>query len=261
MQQAILVGLVGLLGYLEVVLGNSCVQRPIVMGPLVGLVLGDFKTGLEVGATLELAFMGSFAIGAALPPEITAGGLLGTAFAISTGNGTEAAIALSLPIATISLIITNVYFLTIRSYLLHKSDMYAENGDIAGVNRMHIVSSFSWPVFMSVLMAVSFYAGGPAVESVLNMIPDFVNDGLAVATGVLPALGFALLASMLINKKVAPFFLLGFVLNAYLSMPILGITLLGIIIVSLILTNNTGMKSSDDELVSAVVGGDLDEDF
>ena len=96
MEQAILVGLVALFGYLEVVFGNSMIQRPIVMGPLVGLVLGDFKTGLEVGATLELAFMGSVAIGAALPPEITAGGLLGTAFAISTGNGTEAALALSL---------------------------------------------------------------------------------------------------------------------------------------------------------------------
>lgn len=143
MEQAILVGLVALFGYLEVVFGNSMIQRPIVMGPLVGLVLGDFKTGLEVGATLELAFMGSVAIGAALPPEITAGGLLGTAFAISTGNGTEAALALSLPIATISLLITNAFFLTIRAYLLHKSDSYAVNGNVKGVNRMHIISSLS----------------------------------------------------------------------------------------------------------------------
>ena len=67
------------------------IQRPIVMGPLVGLVLGDVNAGLAVGATLELAFMGNVTIGAALPPEITAGGILGTALAIVSGNGTEAA--------------------------------------------------------------------------------------------------------------------------------------------------------------------------
>ena len=49
---------------------NSMIQRPIVMGPLVGLVLGDVNAGLAVGATLELAFMGNVTIGAALPPEI-----------------------------------------------------------------------------------------------------------------------------------------------------------------------------------------------
>ena len=75
------------------------IQRPIVMGPLVGLVLGDVNAGLAVGATLELAFMGNVTIGAALPPEITAGGILGTALAIVSGNGTEAALALAPPAA------------------------------------------------------------------------------------------------------------------------------------------------------------------
>ena len=85
--------------------------------------------------------------------------------------------------------------------MLHKSDSYAVNGNVKGVNRMHIISSLSWPIFMAVLMAGSFYVGGPTVQAILEMIPDFVNDGLSVATGILPALGFALLASMLINKK------------------------------------------------------------
>ena len=77
MMSALLVGRVALFGFLECAIGNSMVQRPIVMGPLVGLVLGDLQTGLLVGATLELAFMGNVTIGAALPPEITAGGILG----------------------------------------------------------------------------------------------------------------------------------------------------------------------------------------
>ena len=76
--KTLLIALVSFIGFLECGVGNSMIQRPIVMGPLVGLVLGDVNAGLAVGATLELAFMGNVTIGAALPPEITAGGILGT---------------------------------------------------------------------------------------------------------------------------------------------------------------------------------------
>ena len=78
--KTLLIALVSFIGFLECGVGNSMIQRPIVMGPLVGLVLGDVNAGLAVGATLELAFMGNVTIGAALPPEITAGGILGTLF-------------------------------------------------------------------------------------------------------------------------------------------------------------------------------------
>ena len=77
--KTLLIALVSFIGFLECGVGNSMIQRPFVMGPLVGLVLGDVNAGLAVGATLELAFMGNVTIGAALPPEITAGGILGTA--------------------------------------------------------------------------------------------------------------------------------------------------------------------------------------
>ena len=257
MIQTILIGIVAFIGFLECGLGNSMIQRPIVMGPLVGMVLGDFQTGLVVGATLELAFMGNVTIGAALPPEITAGGILGTALAISVGGGTEAALALAIPIATVALLIKNAYYLIVRVYFLHKSDEYAMKGDAEGVDRMHLISFLSYAVVMAVIMAVCYGFGAPAVEAFLAVIPQFVKDGISVAAGILPALGFALLASMLINKRVAPFFMLGFILSAYLNIPVLGIAMLGVIIVALMI-NSTNAKPK-----TAVVegGNDDDDDF
>ncbi|MDI5303822.1 PTS sugar transporter subunit IIC, partial [Salmonella enterica subsp. enterica serovar Anatum] len=41
------------------------------------LVLGDMETGIVMGATLELAFIGSFSVGASLPPDVVTGGILG----------------------------------------------------------------------------------------------------------------------------------------------------------------------------------------
>ena len=63
------------------------------------------------------------------------------------------------------------------------------------------------------------------------MIPEFVQHGLSVATGLIPALGFAMLARLLINKTVAPYFFLGFVpLAAYLEIPVTGIAIFGAIV-------------------------------
>ena len=76
-----------------------------------------------------------------------------------------------------------------------------------------------------------------------------------IAAGILPALGFALLTSMLINKKVAPYLLLGFVLAAYLKVPVLGVALIGIVIVALSIVNN------DKPQLDSVEMEDNDDDF
>ena len=247
--KTLLIALVSFIGFLECGVGNSMIQRPIVMGPLVGLVLGDVNAGLAVGATLELAFMGNVTIGAALPPEITAGGILGTALAIVSGNGTEAALALALPIATVALLIKNTFYLTARSWFLHKSDKYAAEGNAAGVNAMHMISFLSYDIVMSLV-------GSDAVQSFLAIIPAFIIRGISVAAGILPALGFAMLGKILISPKVAPYFLLGFLLAAYLNVPVLGIALLGVIIVALMLVNDQNKPNN-----TAVVDGGADDDF
>lgn len=256
--QALIIGIIAFIGFLECGVGNSMIQRPIVMGPLVGLALGDLNTGLQVGATLELAFMGTQAIGAALPPEITAGGILGTAFAITSGSGVDVALALALPIATLALLIKNAYYLIVRTWLLHLSDKYAKAGDAGGVSRMHMLSFLSYALVMAVICGVAFYVGGPAVEAFLDVIPDFVKRGLTVAAGILPALGFALLATMLVNDDVAPFFFVGFLLSAYLNIPVLGIALLGVLLVILLLKGN---KLAPSTIAASTTEELEDEDF
>ena len=58
--QAILLGCIAFIAQSEYALGTSLLSRPIVTGLFVGIVLGDVKTGVIMGATLELAFIGSF---------------------------------------------------------------------------------------------------------------------------------------------------------------------------------------------------------
>jgi fructoselysine and glucoselysine-specific PTS system IID component len=72
--------------------------------------------------------------------------------------------------------------------------------------------------------------GATAIKSFLDLIPTWVQSGLQVAGNMLPALGFALLMNLMFNKKVAPYFFLGFMLAAFLKLPVIAIGGFGVII-------------------------------
>ena len=246
--KAILIGFITALGYSDYFFGATMVNRPLVLAPLVGLILGDVHTGIIVGASLELIFMGIVSIGSATPPDIVTGSVLGTAFAIISGKGAEVALTLAVPISIIAqLVKMSIY--VVRSGINHKADKYAEDGNIKAVERLHYLSFALMTIPMWLLTSISFMLGSRVMTSVLNSIPSVITDGLKVATGFLPALGFALLINMMISKKYAPFFFLGFVLATYLKIPIMGIAILGVIIAILIMSfngdNKKGVKTND----------------
>lgn len=151
--QAILLGLIAFIGKCDLATGTNMIQRPIVLGPLVGLVLGDLSAGITIGATLELFFLGSISVGAYIPPNVIVGGVLGTAFAISTGQGTEAAITLAMPIALIAQAVDNVLFSLVRPLLAQLADRYAAKGNTKAVCVIHMGTGF---ITCTVLFLLTF---------------------------------------------------------------------------------------------------------
>ena len=97
--QALLVGLVLAFCKCDTMYGYAMASRPIVVAMLTGLVLGDPVTGVIMGSVLELMFIGSFPVGAAVSPDFTSAGAICTAFAILTGGGEAVATVMALPIA------------------------------------------------------------------------------------------------------------------------------------------------------------------
>ncbi len=62
------------------ILSWQCLTRPIVIAPLAGLVMGDFHTGIVMGAALESIFMGISAIGGAIPADATTSSVIAVAY-------------------------------------------------------------------------------------------------------------------------------------------------------------------------------------
>lgn len=261
MLQAILLGLVAFIAQSEYALGTSLLSRPIVTGLFTGIVLGDMKAGIIMGATLELAFIGSFSVGASIPPDVVTGGILGVAFAITAGAGTETALLLGLPIATLTLILKNVYLGLFIPIMNQKADSYALDGDYKGVERIHLISGFGLSLMLALIVTISYMVGSGTIGNLLGMIPEFVQNGLAVATGLIPALGFAMLARLLINREVAPYFFLGFAVAAYLQIPVTGIAIFGAIVAVVVVNlRNVRGKAQGTQTTSGEVIDD-DEDF
>lgn len=242
----ILITLIAMFGHSEDFLGTTLLNRPLVLGPLVGLVLGDLGQGIVIGATLELIFMGNIKVGAAIPPDVITGGVLGTAFAIMSGKGPAVALALAVPISILAEMVVSGLFI-FRSGFNKKFVEYADQGDWNKLQWLHIFSGLLKPLLMGLVTFLALLLGADVMKSFLESIPEWVNTGLQVAGNILPALGFALLMNVMFNKKVAPYFFLGFILSSYLQLPMIAIGALGVII-ALIVTNFTQKEiASDDE--------------
>lgn len=223
--QAIMLGFIAGFAQLDGKLfGQMMMDRPLFTGMLVGIVLGDIKTGIEMGAQLELIWMGMARIGAATPPDLGTGGILGIALAMMSGKGFAVALALAVPISLLAQTL-GILVRMINSFFTHKADVYAAEANVSGISRCLWVGEllFFLSTFIPTFLAILF--GAKEVTQLVNMIPKVILDGMQVAGTILPAVGFALLMDLLFTKKMAPFFFLGFLAAAYGKMDVMSIAL------------------------------------
>lgn len=226
--QALLIGLWTAFCYAGMLWGIYT-NRAIVLSFGVGVILGDIATSLQVGAIAELAFMG-FGVGAGgtVPPNPIGPGIIGTLMAITVKGVTpESALSLSIPFAVaIQFLQTAIY--TVRSGAPEAAQHALEKHNFKGF----LISSNLTLVLFAVVGFLLGFLGAFSMDtlsSLVNMIPKWLLDGLSVAGGMLPAIGFAMIMSVMLKKEFIPFALLGYILAAFLKLPVIGIALVGVV--------------------------------
>ena len=245
MTQTIMIFIVAVLGYLNSFLASAMICRPMVMGALVGLVLGDLQTGVMVGATLELVWLGAMAIGASNPPDMISGSIIGTAYVIVTGSDVAASVALAVPVSMLMQSLWNLMMMIIVPMLAAKADRYALECNNKGIDNMHYIAIIIQVAVLSVLTAIGFYVGSSVMENLVNSIPVFITNGLNYAMGIIPAIGFAMLARMIVNKKLACFLFFGFLLVAYFNLSIVGVTAIACVVAAILILNTNGAQNKE----------------
>lgn len=224
--KSLLLGLIGVFCILDSrLLGRLNFERPLIVSTLVGIVLGDMQKGLMIGASLELISMGLVNIGAAAPPDMNMGAIIATAFAILSNTDAETALTIAIPIAILGQML-GILMRTILSNLTHTADTLIEKGEYKKAYQVHIVLGpilYSLMYFIPIFLAV--YFGTDLVKNIVNFIPEWLTNGLTLASKILPAYGFALLLNTMLSRKMLPFLLIGFFATAYSGLSVTGIAI------------------------------------
>lgn len=230
--QAILIAIVYYLGrspFLAGPVGYYTIYRPVIGGWVVGIILGEPLTGMAIGATINLMYIGFISAGGALPGDMCLAGILGTALAISGGITTEAALALAVPIGLIGTIIWQGK-MTMNSVFAHVADKAAERGD---TKTIWIGDILLPQLFLFVLTAIpcflAAYFGAQAVEGIIAVLGGKILGILTSIGSMMPALGIALNLKAIYKGEAKIFFFVGFLLLVYFNLSMIAIGIIGLV--------------------------------
>ncbi len=198
---------------------GTYLTRCLVMAAGVGVILGDIETGLLMGAVGELAFLGfGVSSGGSVPPNPAGPGIIGAILAITMkkqGMDPEAALAYSFPFAIlIQFMITGIY--TVATGLVPKAEQAVSKGNY---KKFHFLANSTIFMFLAAGFLIGFLAASQNqnLEVLIGLIPKWLTEGLETAGKLLPAVGFAVILSIMFSRDIALFALLGYVMTAYLN--------------------------------------------
>lgn len=245
----------------------QCLNRPIVVAPIVGLVLGDPLTGITMGASLEAIFMGISAIGGSVPSDCLSGSIIAVAYAILVGGegAVETGLALSLTIGTVVATIGSV-FMALWSSLAPYWEKLAAECKPKKFLAQGIAVNFVMQLPAAVVIFFGVAFGIDGLNNALAACPPWVLTGFATAGSMMTAVGFGILLAMIWDVKICAFYFVGFICAKSLGLSSLGIAVIGATIaitIFFIEKNIVDAKKSGAVSTTAAVSGpaNSEEDF
>ncbi|MEH7535549.1 PTS N-acetylgalactosamine transporter subunit IIC [Bacillus toyonensis] len=225
--QALLVAIWAGIAGIDLFNGLFHIHRPIVTGVIIGLIFGDVTTGVMTGAAMELVWAGMVPLAGAQPPNVVIGGIIGTSFAILTGQEPTVAIGIAVPFAVAVQACITLMF-TAFSPVMHKADQYAQEANTKGIERINYFGILTLFIFYFVIAFLPIYFGAESAKGVVEVLPKWLISGLGVAGGMMAAIGFAMLLKIMLKKQYVAFLIVGFILVTYMKMPVIAVALIGI---------------------------------
>ncbi len=230
--------------------------RPLFVGFCTGLVLGDMKTGLLMGASLEAIYMGISAIGGVIPSDPMSGTLIPVAYVILTHADMNAAIALAIPVGTL-INYCNTLVSPIQLAFLGLYDKYAsENNQKAYTILHYLYCTIITPLPRTFVIFLAVYLGVGNLGAINDMMPLWLINGLDVAGGMLTAVGFGILTSMIWSNKFGIFFFVGFALAELMGLSTIGVAIIAVAVaISMFLIDR---KIADNKVVATSTNNEED---
>lgn len=213
---------------------------PMVLCPLVGLLLGDFKTGLILGGSLQAIFLGVIGIGGVVPADKRVASIITTAFVILGGLDIEAGIAIAYTIGVLSNTLSRF-----ATPLFAGAEPYwkklADQADSKKYNRFFLFWFFCISLLPQCLIIFfSVLLGTDAVAAVVNVLPRELMTGLQAASSMMTAVGIGICLKMSWSKEFAGFFFIGWIAASVLKFSAIQLAIVAVSVATLwYFTSNT----------------------
>lgn len=218
-------------------IGNYTLGRPLIGGLVCGIILGDIRTGILVGAAMQVVYIALVTPGGTVSADVRAVSYIGIPLAMialksygldaATADGAAMATSFGTMVGTLG---TVLFYGTATMNLIwqHMGWTAVEKGEYKKLYLVdmvlpwisHLVCSFIPTLIMCKM-------GAPMVEMIKVYLP---MDGIAMKTlftvgSLLPCVGIAILLKQIITKAVdfVPFFF-GFTLAASLGINLVSAT-------------------------------------
>ncbi|MDQ0203181.1 PTS mannose/fructose/sorbose/N-acetylgalactosamine transporter subunit IIC [Pectinatus haikarae] len=242
--QAVLLGICACLSSMPglggTTFGNYTLGRPLVAGLVVGLILGDVKTGIIIGAAIQVIYIALVTPGGTVSADVRAISYIGIPLAIcavkgmgldpDTAQAQSMAAALGAAVGTLG---TVLFYGTATMNLIwqHIGWKAVKNGEFKKLYLVDMglpwISHFIFSFLPTVLITM---AGAGMVDIMKSYLP---MDGIAMKTlftvgSLLPAVGVAILLKQVVKKAVDFItFFFGFTLAASMGLNLIAAAIIG----------------------------------
>lgn len=213
---------------------SSATGSPILIGFVYGLIYGDVTSGLIVGANIQLVYLGIIATGGNIPADPALAGVIAVPVALELGLDASTAVGLAVPFGVLGVFLDQIRRTT-NSIWVRKADADALEGNERGI--FH--NAFTYPMLVTVVLRfvpvfIINLFGANAVQWAMEAFPEWIINGFAIAGGILPAMGFAIIIITIGKRNLLPYFIIGFFLVQYLEISVMAAAIFGISIAILV---------------------------
>lgn len=261
--QIILIIIIAFLAGMGGILDEFQFQQPLVACTLIGLVTGNLVPCLILGGSLQMLAMGWANVGAAVAPDAALASVASAIILVLGGQGKEgvsSAIAIAIPLAVAGLLLT-IICRTVATAFVHFMDAAAKEGNFRKVEMWHFIAVCMQGIRIALPAALILAIGAGPISELLNSMPAWLTDGLAIGGGMVVAVGYAMVINMMATKEVWPFFAIGFVLATVTQITLIGLGAIGIslAIIYLALSKKGGSGSGSSTNTGDPLGDIIDK--
>ena len=259
--QIVLLVIFGCIAGMGSVLDSFQTHRPLIACTVVGLILGDVKTGILLGGTLEMIALGWMNIGAAQSPDSALASIISTILVVVGHQSVANGIAIALPVAVAGQVLT-VFARTVTIFFQHAADKYAEDANFKMLDICHVAALVVQALRVAIpTFLVAAVVSPEGVQTLLNSIPKVVTGGLTVAGGMIVVVGYAMVINMMRAGYLMPFFYLGFVTAAFTNFNLVALGVIGAVMAILYIQLSPKYNRVAGAPAQAAGNNDLDNEL